>query len=87
MKLPTQAHIRTNTLPLRIGANTQGANRFHGDIWHTYPGNSLRLIHRDPHLSYDADLPIGQWSHVGATIDGGTGQAVLYLNGKPVASR
>lgn len=208
-KLPARAHIRTNTLPFCIGANTQGGNRFHGDIarvsvmsraltgreiteiaearesdvlkvpgmvacWDmssvssvvdnlkasvvgevefvpvdkglagnslrlngkgylsvahqkalnctegltleawvrpsrsqgqggariidkspvggataylldTYPGNSLRLIHRNPHLGYDAKLPVGQWSHVTATIDGKTGEAVLYLNGTPVA--
>jgi len=52
----------------------------------TYPGNSLRLIHRDPHLGYDAQLPVGQWSHVAATINGETGDAALYLNGKRVAS-
>jgi hypothetical protein len=51
----------------------------------TYPGNSLRLIYRDPHLGYDARLPVGQWSHVAATVNGQTGEAALYLNGKRVA--
>jgi hypothetical protein len=50
----------------------------------TYPGDGLRLIFRDPHLTVPAKLPLGQWTHVAATItrDGG---AVIYQNGKPVA--
>ncbi|MBI5387215.1 MAG: glycoside hydrolase N-terminal domain-containing protein [Verrucomicrobia bacterium] len=51
----------------------------------TYPGNSLRLITRDPHLSFAAKLPLNQWSHVAATVDGKTGQQLLYLNGELVA--
>lgn len=50
----------------------------------TYPGRSLRLIFRDPHLIHDAKLPAGQWSHVAATVDA-DGRAALFLNGKRVA--
>ncbi|MCA8978198.1 MAG: glycoside hydrolase N-terminal domain-containing protein [Planctomycetes bacterium] len=53
----------------------------------TYPGNSLRLVFRDPHLRHDARLVPGQWAHVAATIDGETGAARLYLNGVVVAER
>jgi alpha-L-fucosidase 2 len=56
-----------------------------GYLLDTYPGNSLRLITRDPHLIYQANLPTNQWSHVAATVDGQTGKQILYLNGKPVA--
>lgn len=51
----------------------------------TYPGNSLRLIVRDPHLSYAAKLPVGEWTHVAATVDGKSGASALYVNGKKVA--
>jgi alpha-L-fucosidase 2 len=50
----------------------------------TYPGNSLRLITRDPHLIYQANLPLNQWTHVAATVDAEGGKQVLYLNGRPV---
>ena len=56
-----------------------------GYLLDTYPGNSLRLITRDPHLIFKANLPTNQWSHVAATVDGQTGKQILYLNGKPVA--
>ena len=49
--------------------------------------NSLRLITRDPHFGYPANLPLGQWTHVAATVDGKTGQQTLYINGKPVDGR
>jgi len=51
----------------------------------TYPGNSLRLIIRDPHLKYDARLPVGEWTHVAATVDGTTGSCALYVNARKVA--
>jgi hypothetical protein len=56
-----------------------------GYLLDTYPGNSLRLITRDPHLSFKAQLPTNQWSHVAATVDTKTGKQILYLGGKPVA--
>jgi alpha-L-fucosidase 2 len=51
----------------------------------TYPANSLRLITRDPHLIYGANLPLNQWTHVAATVDAESERQVLYLNGRPVA--
>jgi hypothetical protein len=56
-----------------------------GYLLDTYPANSLRLITREPHLSYAANLPTNQWSHVAATVDAKTGKQTLYLNGKLVA--
>jgi alpha-L-fucosidase 2 len=56
-----------------------------GYLLDTYPGSSLRLITRDPHLTHPAKLPASQWSHVAATVDGKTGKQTLYLNGKAVA--
>lgn len=50
----------------------------------TYPGDSLRLIFRDPHLTFPAKLLAGQWTHVAATITA-DGEAVIYQNGKAVA--
>src|ERR1019366_1950328 len=50
----------------------------------TYPNNSLRLITRDPHLIFDAKLPLNKWTHVAATVDGKTGKQVLFINGKVV---
>ena len=47
----------------------------------TYPGHSLRMITRDPWLGFDAKLPPRKWTHVAATVDGGTGHAALYVNG------
>ena len=51
----------------------------------TYPNNSLRLITRDPQLIFDAKLPLNEWTHVVATVNGKTGKQVLFINGKPVA--
>jgi hypothetical protein len=53
----------------------------------TYPGNSLRLIFQDPHLSYPAQLTVGQWTHVAGSVDGETGRGVLYIHGKVVAEQ
>jgi alpha-L-fucosidase 2 len=51
----------------------------------TYPNNSLRLITRDPHLIFDAKLPLNEWTHVAATVNGKNGKQVLFVNGKVVA--
>lgn len=48
----------------------------------TYPGNSLRLIFWEPQVRAAAQLAEGKWSHVAATVDGKTGTAVLYVDGK-----
>ena len=58
-----------------------------GYLLDTYPGNSLRLISREPHLVFDAKLPLHTWTHVAATVDGQTGRQVLYVNGQVVAER
>lgn len=53
----------------------------------TYPGHSLRFITRDPWLGHDAKLPPDTWTHVAATVDGGTGKSALYINGRKVAEQ
>jgi hypothetical protein len=50
----------------------------------TYPGSSLRVITRDPHVIFDAKLPALEWTHVAGTVDGETGRTVLYVNGRAV---
>jgi hypothetical protein len=54
-------------------------------LFDTYPGDSLRLITKDPHLIHAAKLPLGKWTHVAGTVDGATGHRVLYVNGRQVA--
>ena len=56
-----------------------------GYLLDTYPGDSLRLITREPHFGFPAKLPPGKWTHVAATVDGKTHRQILYINGKPVA--
>ncbi len=56
-----------------------------GFVLDIYPGNSLRLITRDPHFGYDAKLPSNRWTHVAATVDGKTGRQKIFINGKLVA--
>ena len=51
----------------------------------TCPGNSVRLITRDPHLIFYANLPLDQWTHIAATADSESRHQVLYVNGKAVA--
>lgn len=55
-----------------------------GYLLDTHPNNSLRLITREPHLTYDAKLPLNEWTHVAATVDGRTGKQILYVNGSKV---
>lgn len=56
-----------------------------GYLLDTYPGNSLRLISAAGSLSVDAQLPVGEWTHVAATISR-DGRRALYINGQVVAS-
>ncbi len=58
-----------------------------GYLLDTYPKNSLRLITHEPHLIFAAKLPLNQWTHVAATVDGQTGKLTLYINGKVVAEQ
>jgi alpha-L-fucosidase 2 len=51
----------------------------------TCPGDSLRLIIRDPHLIYPAKLPLDRWTHVAATVSIEPREAILYVNGREVA--
>jgi hypothetical protein len=57
-----------------------------GYLLDTWPGGrSLRLITRPTALIAKDILPLNEWSHVAATIDGKSGKQILYLNGKKVA--
>ncbi len=57
-----------------------------GYLLDTWPGGkSLRLITREPALVVENVLPLNQWSHVAATIDGKSGKQILYLNGEKIA--
>ncbi len=51
----------------------------------THPGNSLRLITQQGHITHRANLPPDTWSHVAATFDA-RGELRLYVNGRQVAS-
>ncbi len=53
----------------------------------THPANSLRLIFRYDTLTHQAGLVPDQWVHVAATVDGETGEAILYIDGQPVKRR
>ncbi|MCX6922693.1 MAG: DUF5703 domain-containing protein, partial [Verrucomicrobia bacterium] len=57
-----------------------------GYLLDLYPGNALRLITAKGLLTYSANLPTNQWSHV-AGVYSATGHIMaLYLNGAQVAS-
>jgi hypothetical protein len=56
-----------------------------GYLLDTYPWDSLRSIHRDPHLIYPAKLPLDRWTHVAATIDVASKRSALWVNGRLVA--
>ena len=56
-----------------------------GYMLDTYPNNSLRMITAHGILTYDAKLPVGEWSHVAGVFSASRGLFKLYLNGKEVA--
>jgi hypothetical protein len=56
-----------------------------GYLLDTCPRNSLRLITEQGVLTFDAQLPPGEWAHVAGTFDP-RGELRLYLNGKLMAS-
>lgn len=58
-----------------------------GYMLDTYPRNSLRLISSLATLTAPDVLPAGEWAHVAATLDGLTGAARLYVNGRMVAEQ
>lgn len=63
------------------------AGTSNGYMLDTYPGNSLRMIVSAGTLTHDARLARGKWVHVAATFDAASGEQVLYVNGKAVASQ
>ena len=82
-----EAWIRPGKLPAQGGRilDKSPAGSATAYCLDTYPGNSLRLIFRDPHLKYAANLADGEWVHVAGTVDGETGSCALYVNGRRVA--
>ncbi|MCY3020098.1 MAG: DUF5703 domain-containing protein, partial [Planctomycetota bacterium] len=60
------------------------AGKADGITFDTHPGLSLRWIVGDHTMIHPAGLKPGQWQHVAATADTGTGARRIYLNGKLV---
>jgi len=83
-----EAWVRPEVLPHGGGRiiDKSHAGDSDGYLLDTYPGNSLRLIVADGHLSYDAKLPTDRFTHVAAVFDARTGRKELYVDGKRVAS-
>jgi hypothetical protein len=81
------AHLKpaANLGPARI-LDKMTAGGSDGFIFDTHPGDSLRLIVGDLTVHARGVLTRGEWQHAAATYDAATGSAVLFLNGKPVAS-
>ncbi|HUT23054.1 MAG TPA: LamG-like jellyroll fold domain-containing protein, partial [Sumerlaeia bacterium] len=57
-----------------------------GFLLDTFPGRSLRLITPRGSASYDAQLPVGEWTHVAATYDP-EGDIRLFVAGKRVTAQ
>jgi hypothetical protein len=55
-----------------------------GYLLDTHPSNALRFITPRGVVSYDAQLPLGEWSHAAGTLDAET--LKLYLDGQLVAT-
>ncbi len=56
-----------------------------GLLLDTFPGNGLRLIVGQRKWSQEDALPVGQWTHVAATVDNAADRIALYVNGRLVA--
>ena len=57
-----------------------GSDGFLLDLLHDRP----RLIAGSTTLQADAAAATGVWTHIAAVVDGGRGEATLYVNGRPV---
>jgi hypothetical protein len=55
-----------------------------GLLLDTYPGNALRLIIGNEHLSVPDALKSGQWHHVAVTVDSAQGRIDMYLDGQRI---
>lgn len=55
-----------------------------GYLLDTHPSNALRFITPRGVVSYDAQLPLGEWSHVAGSL--GAETLKLYVNGRLVAT-
>ncbi|MCX7044877.1 MAG: DUF5703 domain-containing protein [Candidatus Sumerlaeota bacterium] len=53
-----------------------------GYLFDTFPSAGLRLIVGDKILTAEKALTVGQWTHVAATCDAGSGARRMYANGK-----
>ena len=58
-----------------------------GYLFDTYPGNSLRFITANGALTFDAQLPADNWTHVVAVYSAPRKIQKLFLNGQQVASK
>ncbi|MCA1597031.1 MAG: LamG domain-containing protein, partial [Chloroflexi bacterium] len=83
-----EAWIHPDTLqPGRIFDRlTAGEND--GFLFDTHPGNTLRLIVGSAEISAPpGSLKAGQWQNAAATVDSGSGDLRIYLDGRLVAER
>lgn len=58
-----------------------------GFLFDTHPGRNLRLIAGTRTLDAKDVVTPGEWQHVAATYDAGSGAMKIYLNGTPVAEK
>jgi alpha-L-fucosidase 2 len=57
-----------------------------GYMLDTHPGNSLRFSTANGHCRFDANLPVGQWTHVAGVYSAAKRVHKLFVNGREVAS-
>jgi alpha-L-fucosidase len=62
-------------------------NTLDGYSLDTFPGNSLRFSTQGGVVSYDAQLPADQWTHVVGVYSASKRILKLYINGREVASK
>jgi PKD repeat protein len=70
-----------------------------GNVWDTgstesgigfqlLSGGLVVFLHRAPFdYTFTGSAPLNRWTHVAGTYDAASGQAALYINGQPVATR
>jgi alpha-L-fucosidase 2 len=62
-------------------------NTDNGYMLDTFPGNSLRLVTRNGHVNFSAQLPADKWTHVVGVYSSSRKIHRLYVNGQEVAAK